>query len=134
MKKYIGNVLDFNGGVVRMLNSKGELTPHYLGGANQEGDITFLSYDVSQVNKHFLEMNNLRFLTDSEVVAFFKGENLKGEKLKKPEAPKFTRAQLLKMIEDIKGAIEDLKANGESFDFLAGTLKRLNDMLEGATA
>lgn len=134
MKKYIGNVLDFNGGVVRMLNSKGELTPYYLGGANQEGDITFLSYDVSKVNKHFLAMNNLRFLTDSEVVAFFKGENLKGEKLKKPEAPKFTRAQLLEMIEETKGAIEDLKANGESFDFLVGALKRLNDMLERATA
>ena len=132
MKKYIGCVSDYNGGVVRMLNSKMELTPHYLGGANQEGDLTFSAYDVDLVNKEFLKKNNLRFLTDREVVAFFRGENLKGEKLKKPEAPRFTRDQLLEMIEDTKGFIEDLKEKGESFDYFLGTLDRLNKMLEVA--
>ena len=130
MKKYIGNILDYNGGVVRMLSTKMELVPHYLGGANHNGDLTFISYDVDLVNKDFLKKHDLRFLTDSEVATFFRGENLKGEKLKKPEAPKFTKAQLLEMIEDTKGYIEDLKSRGEPFDYMVGALKRLNNMLK----
>lgn len=94
MKKYIGNILDFNGGIVRMLNSKLELCPHVLGGANQTGDITYLSYEENDVNPQFLKKNNLRFLTEQEVAIFMRGENLKGEKLKKPEAPKFTEEQM----------------------------------------
>ena len=107
MKKYIGNILDFNGGIVRMLNSKGELTPHYLGGANQTGDITFLSYEENEINPEYLRKNDLRFLTQKEVAIFFRGENLKGEKLKKPEMPKFTKEQLKeykKIMETMKKA------------------------------
>lgn len=94
MKKYIGNVLDYNGGIVRMLDSDMLLQPHYLGGANCQGDITYISYEEDKVNPEFLRKNNLRFLTNEEVAVFFRGENLKGEKLKKPEAPKFTEEEL----------------------------------------
>lgn len=125
MKQYIGNILDYNGGIVRMLDSDHTLQPHYLGGANSKGDITFLAYEPSEINKSFLESNNLRFLTREEVARFFRGENMEGEKLQKPTAPKFTEEQKLEMISFIKDSIKDREANGESCDFLYETLNRL---------
>lgn len=95
MKHYIGSVSDFGGGIVRMLNTKNQLVPHVLGGANsKEDELTFISYEETQVNPKFLENNNLRFLTKDEVIHFMRGENMQGEKIAKPEAPKFTKEQL----------------------------------------
>lgn len=87
MKKYIGNVIDFNGGIVRMLSDNRKLVPHVLGGANSEKeDLVFVSYEESRINPEYLRKNGLRFLTEEEVAHFFKGENMKGEKI---EAPRY---------------------------------------------
>ena len=87
MKKYIGNVIDFNGGIVRVLSDNRQLVPHILGGANsKKEDLVFLAYEESRINKEFLKKHNLRFLTEEEVTHFFRGENMKGEKI---EAPRF---------------------------------------------
>lgn len=125
MKKYIGNVSDFNGGVVRMLDSNKLLQPHYLGGANSQGDITYLSYEVSEVNPNFLKKNDLRFLTDDEVAHFFRGENMKGDKIAKPSYPKITEKDRLDMVRIVKEAIEDRESKGESVDFLYEILDKL---------
>lgn len=123
MKKYIGNILDINGGVVRMLNTKGILIPHCNGGINtNEDDLNFISYDETKVNKDFLEKNNLRFLTKNEVATFMRGENLKGEKLKKPEAPKLTDEQKKEYRKMILEALHDLKAQGKDTRFLENAL------------
>lgn len=95
MKKYIGSVSDFGGGIVRVLNTKMQLVPHILGGANNTPDeLTFISYEETEVNPKFLEKNNVRFLTKDEIAHFMRGENMQGEKIKKPEAPKFTKEEL----------------------------------------
>nr|DAI34112.1 MAG TPA: hypothetical protein [Caudoviricetes sp.] len=98
MKKYIGSVSDFGGGIVRMLNNQNALIPHFKGGANcAKEDLVFVSYEETKVNKDFLAMNGIRFLTDEEVAHFFRGENMKGEKLKKPEAPKISEEEKAEM-------------------------------------
>lgn len=126
MKKYIGNVVNCNGGVVRMLNTKGALIPHYQGGINTtKDDLNFISYNENQVDIQELEDNNLRFLTDKEVSAFMKGENLKGEKLKKPEAPKVTEEEKAEMKKSIKETIKEYEANGREATFLKDLLKTL---------
>nr|DAU95913.1 MAG TPA: hypothetical protein [Caudoviricetes sp.] len=86
MKKYIGNILDFNGGVVRMLSENRTLVPHFMGGANStKEDLVFVSYEESRINPEYLQKNGLKFLTDEEVAHFFRGENIKGEKLERPQ-------------------------------------------------
>ena len=85
MKRYIGNVLDFEGGIVRMLNTNMCLVSHFQGGINtREGDLVFKSYEESEVNLEALLKKGLRFLTKEEVVHFFRGEDLNGKKLEKP--------------------------------------------------
>lgn len=125
MKKYIGTVSDYNGGTVRMMDSEKRLQPHVLGGANSEGDITFLSYEENDINPEFLRKNNLRFLSKQEVTAFMRGENLKGEKIKKPESPKFTNEQKKEIKRTVLEAIKELEQKGESTDFLRDVLKNL---------
>lgn len=126
MKKYIGNILNFNGGVVRMMNTKKQLIPHYLGGVNtKEDELTFISYEESIVNPQFLKNNNLRFLTREEVIHFFRGENIKGEKIAKPEEPKITSEEKHELIRTIKEAIAEREANGERTNFLDEMLDKL---------
>lgn len=126
MKYYIGSVSDYNGGTVRMLNTKNQLVPHVLGGANsKEDELTFISYEEKSINPEFLAKNNLRFLTENEVIHFMRGENLKGEKIAKPEAPKFSAEEKQQMIDEIKETIKEKEANGESVEFLCDMLNRL---------
>lgn len=126
MKKYIGSVSDFGGGIVRMLNNQNALIPHFQGGVNcTEEDLVFISYEEAKVNKNFLAMNGIRFLTDEEVAHFFRGENMKGEKIKKPEAPKFTEEQKAEMREDFEEIIKELKSKGEDYSHYERVLNNL---------
>jgi hypothetical protein len=130
MKYYIGSVSDYNGGTVRMLNTKNQLVPHVLGGANsKEDELTFISYEEKSINPEFLAKNNLRFLTENEVIHFMRGENLKGEKIAKPEAPKFSAEFLKEMIDDVKAEILERESNGENAEYFHDLLNRLNKMV-----
>lgn len=125
MKKYIGNVIDCNGGVVRMLNTKGALIPHCQGGLNcTKEDLVFVSYEEAKVNKDFLAMNGIRFLTDEEVAHFFRGENMKGEKLKKPEAPKISEEEKAEMKKAIEETIKEYEAEGKEAKFMKEMLAK----------
>lgn len=125
MKKYIGNVIDCNGGVVRMLNNQNVLIPHYQGGLNcTKEDLFFVSYEEAEVNKDFLAMNRIRFLTDEEVAHFFRGENMKGEKLKKPEAPKISEEEKAEMKRVIEETIKEYEAEGKGAKFMKELLAK----------
>lgn len=125
MKKYIGNVIDCNGGVVRMLNTKGALIPHCKGGVNTTADdLFFIAYEENQVNLEMLKKNNLRFLTEQEVAFFMKGENLKGEKLKKPEAPKISEEEKAEMKKAIEETIKEYEAEGKDAKFMKEMLAK----------
>ena len=125
MKKYIGNILDFNGGVVRMLSENRTLVPHFMGGVNStKEDLVFVSYEEAKVNKDFLAMNGIRFLTDEEVAHFFRGENLKGEKLKKPEAPKISEEEKAEMKKAIEETIKEYEAEGKDAKFMKEMLAK----------
>ena len=67
-----------------MLSTNMCLVPHVQGGANTKCDFVFKAYDEKDVNKEALLKKGLRFLTKEEVMHFFKGENMKGEKIEKP--------------------------------------------------
>ena len=113
MKKYIGNVSD--NGIVRVLNNKMKVIPHIQGGANTKStdDLVFISYEVSKVNPEFLRKNNLRFLTDEEVAHFMAAENIHGEKIKKPEAPKMSDAEKQETIRFLEEQLKEAQASGK---------------------
>lgn len=126
MKKYIGTVSD--NGIVRVLNNKMEVIPHIQGGANTKStdDLVFLSYEVDKVNPEFLRKNNLRFLTDEEMARFVSGENIYGEKIKKPEAPKMSDAEKQETIRFLEEQLKEAQASGKD----TSTIKKLLDNMK----
>lgn len=126
MKKYIGTVSD--NGIVRVLNNKMEVIPHIQGGANTKStdDLVFLSYEVDKVNPEFLRKNNLRFLTDEEMARFVSGENIYGEKIKKPEAPKMSDAEKQETIKFLEEQLKEAQASGKD----TSTIQKLLDNMK----
>lgn len=126
MKKYIGTVSD--NGIVRVLNNKMEVIPHIQGGANTKStdDLVFLSYEVDKVNPEFLRKNNLRFLTDEEMARFVSGENIYGEKIKKPEAPKMSDAEKQETIRFLEEQLKEAQASGKD----TSTIQKLLDNMK----
>lgn len=126
MKKYIGSVSD--NGIVRVLNNKMEVIPHIQGGANTKStdDLVFLSYEVDKVNPEFLRKNNLRFLTDEEMARFVSGENIYGEKIKKPEAPKMSDAEKQETIKFLEEQLKEAQASGKD----TSTIQKLLDNMK----
>lgn len=117
MKKYIGSVSEYTG-QIRMLDTKKVVVPHVLGGANDTEAHTFISYEESSINKESLRKHGLRFLTEEEVAHFLKGENIHGEKVKKPEAPKISekeKSEIKTLLEEI---IKGYEAEGKEAKFL----------------
>lgn len=124
MKKYIGTVSEYTG-IVRMLNTRNALVPHYLGGANSgEEDLFFVSYEVERINKKFLEKHGLRFLTEEEVAHFFRGEDINGNPIEKPVAPKMTEQEKAEMKKLIEETIKDYEAEGKDTKFLKEMLSK----------
>lgn len=117
MKKYIGSVSEYTG-QIRMLDTKKVVVPHVLGGANDTEDHTFISYEESSINKEFLRKHGLRFLTEEEVAHFLKGENIYGEKVKKPEAPKISEKEKSEMKTLLEETIKEYEAEGKEAKFL----------------
>lgn len=117
MKKYIGSVSEYTG-QIRMLDTKKVVVPHVLGGANDTEAHTFISYEESSINKEFLRKHGLRFLTEEEVVHFLKGENIYGEKVKKPEAPKISEKEKSEMKTLLEETIKEYEAEGKEAKFL----------------
>lgn len=126
MKKYIGTVSD--NGIVRVLNNKMEVIPHIQGGANTKStdDLVFFSYEVDKVNPEFLRKNNLRFLTDEEMARFVSGENIYGEKIKKPEAPKMSDAEKQETIKFLEEQLKEAQASGKD----TSTIQKLLDNMK----
>ena len=117
MKKYIGSVCEYTG-QIRMLNDNNVIVPHVLGGAGDTEKHTFISYEESLVNVEVLEKEGLRFLTDKEVMHFMRGENIYGEKVKKPEAPKISEEQKKEMKTLIEETIKEYEAEGKDAKFM----------------
>lgn len=117
MKKYIGSVSEYTG-QIRMLDTKKVVVPHILGGANDTEAHTFISYEESSINKEFLRKHGLRFLTEEEVAHFLKGENIYGEKVKKPEAPKISEKEKSEMKTLLEETIKEYEAEGKEAKFL----------------
>lgn len=117
MKKYIGSVSEYTG-QIRMLDTKKVVVPHVLGGANDTEAHTFISYEESSINKEFLRKHGLRFLTEEEVAHFLKGENIYGEKVKKPEAPKISEKEKSEMKTLLEETIKEYEAEGKEAKFL----------------
>ena len=117
MKKYIGSVSEYTG-QIRMLDTKKVVVPHVLGGANDTEAHTFISYEESSINKEFLRKHSLRFLTEEEVAHFLKGENIYGEKVKKPEAPKISEKEKSEMKTLLEETIKEYEAEGKEAKFL----------------
>lgn len=117
MKKYIGSVSEYTG-QIRMLDTKKVVVPHVLGGANDTEAHTFISYEESSINKEFLRKHGLRFLTEEEVAHFLRGENIYGEKVKKPEAPKISEKEKSEMKTLLEETIKEYEAEGKEAKFL----------------
>lgn len=123
MKKYIGSVSEYTG-QIRMLDTKKVVVPHILGGANDTEAHTFISYEESSINKEFLRKHGLRFLTEEEVAHFLKGENIYGEKVKKPEAPKISEKEKAEMKTLLEEIIKKYEAEGKEAKFLKELLAK----------
>jgi hypothetical protein len=123
MKKYIGSVSEYTG-QIRMLDTKKVVVPHILGGANDTDAHTFISYEESTINKEFLKKHGLRFLTEEEVAHFLKGENIYGEKVKKPEAPKISEKEKAEMKTLLEETIKEYEAEGKEAKFLKELLAK----------
>lgn len=128
MKKYIGSVSEYTG-QIRMLDTNNIICPHVLGGANdKEGEThEFVSYEESQVNLVNLEKNGLRFLTEDEVKHFLAGENIYGEKVAKPESPKFTKEQKEEIAKDLEFYLKEVDVDEEEREKILKRIKRLRE-------
>lgn len=83
-----------------------------------------MELDYVHLIKEFLKKHDLRFLTKEEVAHFMNGENIYGEKVKKPEAPKVSEKEKAEMKTLLEETIKEYEAEGKEAKFLKELLAK----------